>query len=97
LCADIVRSVPAPQPIDAALEARLDALQRESAQRSAELHAIAAQLPAVVGRRAMLRMLVGDIADNRNKGELVRRGAMTMIRVPVRAWNRMMSQVRRRG
>jgi len=89
--------VSSPQPIDADLEARLAALERESAARSADLREIAAQLPAVVGRRAMIRTLVGDVANNPNKGELVRHGFDTVAAIPRQAWNRVMSRLRPHG
>ena len=68
-----------PRPVsptdEASVEAQLDALRRESLERTAELREIAAQLPAVVGRRAMIRMFLGDIRANPNKAEIARRGA----------------------
>jgi hypothetical protein len=68
-----------PRPVsptdDEPVEAQLEALRRESLQRTAELRAIAAQLPAVVGRRAMIRTFLGDNRANPNKAEIARRGA----------------------
>lgn len=89
--------MPSPQPIDPALEARLDALQRESETRSAELREIASKLPAVVGRRAMIRTLVGDVATNPAKGELARNASAPLLRLPRQLWNRLWSSLRPRG
>ena len=49
---------------------------------AAELRAIAAQLPAVVGRRAMIRALVGDAIANPNKSAILRRGWRKTARFP---------------
>ncbi len=53
--------------------AELSRLKAESEARTAELKAIAAELPAAVGRRAMLRSLAGDALANPNKAEAARR------------------------
>jgi len=58
---------------DVSAEARLDELQRESERRRAELREIAAQLPAAMSRRAILRSIVVDIRCAPNKGVIVKR------------------------
>lgn len=65
------------------VDAQLLDLQRQSEQRTAELKALAAQMPAMLGRRAMLRTLVGDGVANTNKRELVRRGSNKVRRLPM--------------
>lgn len=84
-------------PGEDAVIARLDELQRESEQRTAELREIAAQLPAVVGRRAMIRTLVGDAALNPNKREIVRRAFGRLARMPRAVLRRLRSRLRRPG
>jgi hypothetical protein len=54
------------------IEEALDELQRESQARRAELQALAAQLPEVLSRRALLRAVVADARANSGIGELVR-------------------------
>jgi hypothetical protein len=54
------------------IEEALDELQRESQARRAELQALAAQLPEVLSRRALLRAIVADARANSGIGELVR-------------------------
>ena len=69
-----------PSPADASpadttsIEEQLTALHRDSFARTAELREIVAQLPAVVGRRAMIRTFLGDIKANPNKAEIAQRG-----------------------
>ncbi len=70
----------------ATIEEQLSGLYRHSELRTAELKEIAAQLPAVVGRRAMIRALVGDAARG-DKREMVRRGWGRIRRLPRRAVN----------
>lgn len=80
----------------ASASARLDELRRRSEERTAELREIAAALPAVVGRRAMLRSLVGDTLANPNKPEIARRGLGRARRVPRQALNAVIARLRRR-
>jgi hypothetical protein len=70
-----------PDPCDTDVLARLDRLEELSRQRTAELQQIAAQLPAVVGRRAMIRTLVGDALVNGNKREALRRVKLKLARI----------------
>lgn len=78
----------------AEIEAELDALHRASEERTAELKQIAAQLPAVVGRRALIRTLVGDARANPNKGEIARRGVRKLGRIVPKAYNEVTYRLR---
>lgn len=78
------------------LEARLEELQAHSAQRTAELREIAAELPAVVGRRAMLRLLVGDARHSVDRREVLGRGVGKLRRVPRATINKIRYALRRR-
>ena len=55
------------------VEEQLDALQRESERRRAELREIAAQLPEALSRRAILRRIAGDVRHAPDKGDLAGR------------------------
>jgi len=67
-------------------DARLAELERESAERTAELHAIAAELPRALGRRALVRTLVGDIRSSLDPGALVARTRWALVRRGRSAW-----------
>ncbi len=56
------------------VEQQLDALQRASEERRAELREIVAQLPEVMSRRAILRAVAADIRHAPEKGDLADRG-----------------------
>ena len=56
------------------VDQQLDALQRASEERRAELREIAAQLPEVMSRRAILRAVAADIRHAPEKGDLAGRG-----------------------
>lgn len=75
------------------VEEQLDELHRRSDVRTQELKEIAAQLPAVVGRRAMIRALVGDAA-NGDKREMARRGWSRFRRLPRQLGNRALHRFR---
>ena len=79
-------SEPAP---DAELLQRLDVLEAESRARRAELQAIAAELPAVVSRRALARSVASDLWHAPNKGEIAGRGLRKLLRAPGAVWRRM--------
>ena len=83
-----------PSATRVSLEDELNALHRVSEERTAELKAIAAQLPAVVGRRAMIRSLVGDVRANPNKGEIAERGARKLGRIPRKLYNEAVYRLR---
>jgi hypothetical protein len=62
---------PDPAP---SVEEQLDALQRASEERRAELREIAAQLPEALSRRSILRKIAGDIRHAPDKGDIAGRG-----------------------
>jgi chorismate mutase len=72
------------------IEEALDELQRESQARRAELQALAAQLPEVLSRRALLRAVVADARANSGIGELARRlpGRLRRMLDSLRQWMR---------
>ncbi len=76
-------------PDDASIEARLAALEQESAERAAKLRALAAEVPAAVSRRALLTGAVGDLRAAPNKGEIVRRGMRKLAWAPLSAARRL--------
>jgi hypothetical protein len=67
---------------NAVLEARLDELQRESEERRAELRALAAQLPVVTSRRALVRSMVGSIVHAPDKPLVAKRVVLKVLRTP---------------
>lgn len=64
--------------------AQLDELERQSNERRAELQRLAAQIPAALSRRAVLRSIVADARRSPNKGEILRRGLAKVGRAPGR-------------
>jgi len=66
----------------AEIEERLDALQRESQARRAELRAIAAELPEATSRRALVRSMVHSVAAAPNKPAVVKRIVVKLLRAP---------------
>ena len=66
----------------AAVEARLDELQRESEQRRAELRALAAQLPEATSRRALVRAMAGSVVDAPDKPLVAKRMVLKVLRLP---------------
>ena len=68
---------------------RLDVLEAESSARRAELQAIAAQLPAVVSRRALARSVTSDLWHSPNKGAIASRGVRKLMRAPRAVWRRL--------
>lgn len=65
------------------IEARLDALQRESEARRAELKALAAALPEATSRRAYLASMVRGVADAPDKPLIAKRVVLKALRAPV--------------
>jgi hypothetical protein len=70
----------------ATIEERLDELQRESELRRRELREIAAQLPAGLSRRALLRSMAADFWHAPGKLDVVSRAARKAGRAPRRAF-----------
>jgi hypothetical protein len=81
---------------DAELLAELDRLEAESNARRDELKAIAAQLPATVSRRALLRSVASDLKHSPNKGAIARRGLAKIWRAPLHAAKRLQLRLRNR-
>ena len=67
---------------NAAIEARLDELQRESEERRAELRALAAELPAVSSRRALVRSMFDSVVQAPNKPLVAKRVVLKALRTP---------------
>ena len=67
----------------AAIEQRLDELERESQARQAELRALAAELPAATSRRAYLRSMVTGMVEAPDKPQVAKRVALKIARTPV--------------
>jgi hypothetical protein len=72
--------------VSATVEERLDELQRQSEQRRQELTEIAAQLPAAVSRRAILRSMAADFRHAPGKGDVFRRALLKAARAPREAY-----------
>jgi hypothetical protein len=70
------------------VEAQLDELQRQSEARYQELQAIAAQLPAALSRRAVLRTMAVDFRYAPGKADVFRRALLKLARVPREAYTR---------
>jgi hypothetical protein len=86
---------PRPSP---SVEEQLDALQRASEDRRAELREIAAQLPEALSRRMILRRIAGDIRHAPDKGDIAGRGARKLGRTAgqsLRSLRRLVTRSRR--
>lgn len=66
----------------AAIEQRLDELQRESEARRNELRALAEQLPDVTSRRAMVRAMTTSVVHAPNRPLVAKRVALKLARTP---------------
>jgi hypothetical protein len=75
--------MPAPE---LSVEERLDELQRQSELRRRELREIAAQLPAGMSRRAILRSMAADFRHAPGKGDIVVRVWRKAARAPHEAF-----------
>lgn len=87
------RTMP-PAPSDDVL-VQLALIEAESNARREELRRIAAELPATVSRRALLRAIVDDFRASPNKGAIVRRSISKLLHAPLHAAKRV--QLRLRG
>ena len=84
-----------PTGATASVEEQLDALQRASEERRAELREIAAQLPEALSRRAVLRRIAGDLRHAPDKGDIAGRAvrkARRMVRQAGRSLARFVSR-----
>jgi hypothetical protein len=84
-----------PDPSDADVLGQLALIEAESNARREELRRIAAELPATVSRRALVKPVVADLRASPNKGAIVRRGASKLLHAPLHAAKRV--QLRLRG
>jgi len=74
---------------------QLALIEAESNARREELRRIAAELPATVSRRALVRAMVTDLRASPHKGAIVRRGTSKVLHAPLHAAKRV--QLRLRG
>ena len=74
---------------------QLALIEAESNARREELQRIAAELPATVSRRALVRAMVTDVRASPNKGAIVRRCFSKPLHAPLHAAKRV--QLRLRG
>ena len=84
-----------PAPSDHDVLAQLALIEAESNARREELRRIAAELPATLSRRALVRSMVVDFGNSPNKGAIVRRSISKVLRAPLHAAKRV--QLRLRG
>jgi hypothetical protein len=84
-----------PDPSDDDVLAQLSLIEAESNARLEELRRIAADLPATVSRRALVRAMVTDFRASPNKGAIVRRSVSKLLHAPLHAAKRV--QLRLRG
>lgn len=74
------------------IERRLDALERESIERRAELRTIAASLPEATSRRALFRSLAADLKNQPDRPLVAKRVVLKVVRTPLDlvrgAWRR---------
>jgi hypothetical protein len=80
---------------DADVLRQLDELQAESNARREELRRIAADLPATMSRRALVRAIYVDFRHSPNKGAIVRRSASKVAHAPLHAAKRAQLRLRR--
>lgn len=80
-------------PDDRSIESRLAALEQASADRTAELRALAEQVPAAVSRRALLAGAASDLRAAPNKGEILRRGVRKLVWTPLAVARRLKRRV----
>ncbi len=76
------------------VEATLARLERESAARTAELKALAAELPAQLGRRALLRTFASDLRASLDVQAFVARSRWFVVRRGRAAWYHLLRAVR---
>jgi hypothetical protein len=74
---------------------QLALIEAESNARREELRRIAAELPAAISRRALVRSMVVDLRHSPNKGAIARRSLSKLLHAPLHAAKRV--QLRLRG
>lgn len=81
------------QQVDvAAIEQRLDELQRASQERRAELRALAAEVPAATSRRALLRSMTASLIGVPDKSLVAKRAALKLARTPADLLRRVLAR-----
>jgi hypothetical protein len=73
---------------------QLALIEAESNARREELRRIAAELPATVSRRALIKAIVTDLRTSPNKGAIVRRGTSKILHAPLHAAKRVQLRLR---
>ncbi len=71
---------------EAAVERRLDELQRESAARRDELRSLAEELPDVTSRRAMVRSMASSVVHTPDRRLVFKRVVLKIGRAPADLW-----------
>jgi len=75
------------------IAARLDALERASDERRAELRAVLDDLPAALSRRSLVSAAIADARSAPDKGAIVTRGLRKAGRMPAAAWRRVRARL----
>jgi len=75
--------------VAAAIEARLDEMQRESEQRRRELRDIAAALPQATSRRLLVKQMTRDLLTAPDRVSVAKRGVLKVLRTPTDALHRL--------
>lgn len=75
--------------VAAAIEARLDELQRESEQRRAELRDILAALPQATSRRRLVVQMVREVVGAPDRVSVAKRALLKVARTPTAAYHRL--------
>jgi hypothetical protein len=86
----------APQTPDADILRQLDELEAESNARREDLKEIAAQLPATISRRALVKAVVDDFRYSPQKKAIAKRGLYKITRWPLNAAKRLQLKIRAR-
>jgi hypothetical protein len=79
---------------DPDIEARLDRLEQESVARTAELKALATELPSQLGRRALLRTLSSDLRATLDVRALLARARWALSRRARAVWSWIVGAIR---
>ncbi|HUF98863.1 MAG TPA: hypothetical protein VMM60_12110 [Ilumatobacter sp.] len=66
----------------AALEAQLDELQRESEARREELKALAAAMPEATSRRLLVKQMVSELVHAPDRTSVAKRAILKVLRTP---------------
>ncbi len=75
--------------VAAAIEARLDELQRESEVRRSELREIAAALPQATSRRLLVTQMARELVHAPDRVSVAKRAALKVLRTPTDVYHRL--------